>query len=56
MIGHRSRHNTLLKLIIKGYLDGKTGKERPRMEYMTQIMKDMSSYRNLKELSFNGEA
>jgi len=34
MIGHTLRHDNLLKLIIEGYIDGKTGRGGPRMEYI----------------------
>lgn len=48
MIGHTLRHDSLLKLIIKGYVDDKTGRERPRMDYISQIMRDLDlgSYRD----------
>lgn len=38
-------------------MDGKTGRERPRLGYISQIMKDMNmgSYRGLKESSFDRE-
>lgn len=56
-IGHTLCHDSLLNLIVKGYVDGKTGRGKPRMEYISQIMKDMDmrSYRDLKEPSFNRE-
>jgi hypothetical protein len=36
-------------------VDGKTGRRKPKMEYISQIMKDTDTenYRDLKELSFN---
>lgn len=39
--------------MIEGDVDGHIGSERPRMEYMKQIMIDMgkNSYKELKELS-----
>jgi len=57
-IEHTLCYNSLLKLIIKRCVDGKTGRERPRMEYISQIMKnmDIGSYRDLKELSFDRKA
>lgn len=53
MIGHTLRHDSLLKLIIEEYMNGKTGRERPRIEYISQIMNDMNmgSYLDLKALS-----
>lgn len=44
-IGHISRHGSLLKTIIKGYVE----RGRPGAEYTTQIMTDMN-YKDLKEL------
>lgn len=41
MIGHTLRYDNLLKLIIEGYVDDKTGRERPRMDYISQIMRDL---------------
>lgn len=41
-MGHTLRNDGLLKPIIEGYMDGKTGRERPRLEYISQIMKDMN--------------
>lgn len=37
---------------------GKTGRVRPRMEYITQIMTDtdIGSYRDSKDLSFDRES
>jgi len=57
MIGHTLRHDSLLKLIIEGYVDGKTGRGSPIMEYVSDIMKDIGirSYRDIKELSFDRE-
>jgi len=54
MIVHTLRYDSLLKLIIEGNVDGKTERGRPRMEYISQIIKDMDtgSYRDLKKLSF----
>lgn len=50
LVGHILRHNGLLKLIIEGTVDGKNSRGRPRLEYMSQIMEDMScgSYWELK--------
>lgn len=59
MIGQvRLGYDSLLNMIIEGYMDDKTRRGRPRMEYMPQIMKDMrvNSYWKLKELSYDREA
>lgn len=49
------RHDSLLKLIIEGYVDGKTERPGREYEYIPPILKDMrmKSYRELKELSFD---
>lgn len=41
MIRHTICHDTLLKLIIEEHMDGKTVRGRPRVEYISQIMKDI---------------
>lgn len=57
MIEDTLRHNSLLKLIIEGHVDGKTKGGREWMECNSRIMKDMNveSYRDLKELSCDRE-
>lgn len=47
-----------LRIIIEGYVECKTGIGRPRMDYISQIRKDMDmgSYRDLKDMSFYEEA
>lgn len=42
MIKHTLRHGSFLKLIIEEYMDDKTGRGKPKMEYISQIMKDMN--------------
>ena len=42
MIGHILRHDSLVKIIIEGSIEGKNFRGRPRMEYMTQIREDVS--------------
>lgn len=58
VIDDTMRHDGLLKLIIERYMDGKTGRGRSRMEYVSQITRDMNvgGYRDLKEMNFDGEA
>jgi len=41
MIGHILRHESLLKKIIEGDIEGHIARGRPRAEYMTQIMQDL---------------
>ena len=38
LIGHIMRHDGLMKTIVKGLVDGKRGKGRPRMCYIGQII------------------
>ncbi|CAI6343800.1 unnamed protein product [Macrosiphum euphorbiae] len=58
MIGHILRHESLLKKIIEGDVEGHIARGRPRTEYMTQIMQDTNkgSYKDLKELCYDREA
>jgi len=58
MIGHLPRHESLSKTVIEGDVEGHIGRERPRMEYMKQIIMDMgkNSYKELKELSNDRDA
>ncbi|KAF0724219.1 LINE-1 reverse transcriptase [Aphis craccivora] len=58
MIGHILRHQSLLKKIIEGDVEGHISRGRPRTEYMTQIMQDTNkgSYKELKELCYDREA
>lgn len=41
MTKHTLHHHGLLKLIIEESKDGKTGREKPRMKYILQIIKDI---------------
>lgn len=47
----------LLKKIIKGDVEGYIARERPRAEYMTQIIQDSNKgyYKDLKELCHDRE-
>jgi len=58
MIRHLLRHDSLLKTVIEGNVDGHIGRGKPRMEYMKQIIIDMgkNSYKELKELSNHRDA
>ncbi|KAF0768904.1 Uncharacterized protein FWK35_00027027 [Aphis craccivora] len=49
-IEHVMRHGGLLVLIIKGYVEGTNCREKPRMKYIKQIMKDQrcNSYEETK--------
>jgi hypothetical protein len=42
-IGHTSRHSSQIKTILKGKISGKNYRERPRMEYIEQMMKDVKT-------------
>lgn len=42
MIGHVLRHESLLKTILEGDVEGHIGRGRLRVEYMTQVMKDVN--------------
>lgn len=48
MIGNTLCHDSLLKLIIEGYVDGETGRGKPRIEYISQIMEDIGHGKLLK--------
>lgn len=52
------RNGNLSKLTVEGYVVDCTGKERPKMEYTSQIPKDtgMKSCRELKNPSLDREA
>lgn len=39
-MGHILRHGGLLGPILEGMADGKTYRERPRLQYMIQIIED----------------
>ena len=41
LIGHTSRHEGLLKGILRGEVVKKRGREGPRLEYFPQLKKDM---------------
>lgn len=58
IIEHTLRHESLLKTLIKGDVEGHIVRGRLRAEYMTQIMKDINKekYKDLKELSYNRKA
>jgi len=58
MIEHLLRHDNLSKTAIEGDVEGHIERERPRMEYMKQIIIDMrkNSYKELKELSNDRDA
>ena len=53
MVGHILRHDSLLKTIIEGNIEGKNARGRPRLEYMTQIREDVgkSSYTAMKRMA-----
>lgn len=55
MMNHMLRHDSLLKMIIESDVDHKTGKGRPRMEYIPQIMKDIgiNNHRELRSWSYD---
>lgn len=50
MIDNILRHESIFKTIVKGEFKGHNGWERPKAEYMTQIIKDMykGKYKDLK--------
>ena len=53
LIGHIMKHDSLIKTIVEGLVDGKRGKGRPRMYYIGQIIKDIrkNKYVNMKKLA-----
>lgn len=57
MMRHISGHENLLMTVIKGDFKEHVGRERPKSEYMTQLMEDMNKgkYKDSKELSYNRE-
>ena len=50
LMGHIIRHDSMLKRIIEGVVEGKNLRGRPRLEYMKQLLRDMrcASYHELK--------
>lgn len=51
MLGHLIRHDSYIKVIIEGKIEGKRKRGRPRRAYMDQIKEkiSVSSYREVKE-------
>lgn len=52
MIDHTLTHNEELhSKILKGMIEGKRGRERPRTGYLSQIIKDarVNSFKHLKD-------
>ena len=50
LVGHILRHDSIVRTVIEGYIEGKRNRGRPRLEYMEQIMKDTgcNTYQGLK--------
>jgi|AKYZ01.1.fsa_nt_gi Reverse transcriptase (RNA-dependent DNA polymerase). len=53
LIGHTLRHESLLKTVLEGRVEGRRGRGRPRRRYMDQIMRDVNchSYTELKRMA-----
>ena len=49
-------HENLIKTIIEGYTEGKRGRGRPTLQYMKQIIGDVScnSYEEMKQKAQRG--
>lgn len=52
MIVHQLCHGSLTKSVIEGDVEGHTGRGRPRMENIKQIMMEKDRNKELKELSY----
>ena len=52
-VGHLLRHDGLVKIILEGTVEGKNSRGRPRLNYITQVMKDKgcNNYLELKRLA-----
>ena len=57
-IGHTLRHEGLLLTILEGVVEGKNARGRPRLEYVTQVVKDLGchSYSEMKKLAEDRQA
>ena len=55
MKGHPLRHGGLLREILEGEVGNKRGRERPRLEYFEQIIRDMGceTFREVKQLAWD---
>lgn len=53
LIGHELRHNNILGRIIEGSIEGKNSRERPSIEYISQVVRDIGcgTYYELKRKS-----
>lgn len=51
MVGHLIRHDSFIKTIMEGKIEGKRGRGRPRISYMSQIKEKIAvvSYKEVKE-------
>jgi hypothetical protein len=54
-IGHILRHSGLLKTVLEGEISGKNYRERPRMEYIGQMMKDVQIKKLCRDEKTGGE-
>jgi len=57
LISHIVRHHGLLLLILKGIIDGKNHRVRPRLKYISQIIEDQgcNSYQELNKKASDRE-
>lgn len=55
MIGHLIRHDSFIRNIIEGKIEGKRRRGRPRIEYIDQVKRkiDVVSYKEVKEKAWN---
>ncbi|KAI5636210.1 hypothetical protein NE865_11049 [Phthorimaea operculella] len=55
MMGHLIRHDSFLKTIIEGKVEGKRGRGRPRRNYFQQLKEKVNvvSYQEVKSLAEN---
>lgn len=57
LIEHTPRHDSLLKRIMEGMIEGKNVVGRPPLDYLQQIMRDVNvpNYRKMKRKAENRE-